>query len=147
MEIILDHLFFVNNELKLKDVDQFFEKIGFQNTVKEASILSYVSNDSNDLDGVSWYIINVDNGKILNSSFRTTKEINLEPVLQHVEKHHGFTFDEETEDSLIYKRGDVQMHVRTVKTLSAVSKPTYVFYLFNSSQNLAQVTMTPPPTT
>ncbi|MES2650925.1 MAG: hypothetical protein V4663_04260 [Bacteroidota bacterium] len=146
---ILDHLIYVNYELAFDDIDRYFEKIGFHNATKEGSILSYVSNNSSDLNGISWCMINVDNAKIMNSNFRTTKEINLESVLQYAKTHHGFTFDEETEDNLIYSKEDLRMHIRTIKTpLSEFSKITRVFYLFDSLRKPVHViTMPPSPTT
>ena len=143
---ILDHLFFINNELKLEDVDPYFEKLGFQNTTREDTLLAYISTNSNDLNGISWFVMNITGGKIMNSSFRTTKEINLESILNYAETEYGFSFEVEVDDIIIYKRDKLQLHIRTSTfPTSQFSKVMHEINLFEPFEKRVEVVMISPP--
>jgi hypothetical protein len=132
---LLDHLFFINYELKFEDADLFFGKLGFHNTTREESILSYMGNDSN-------YTLHVTDQKIMNGNFSTTKEIDLKSILNHAESHFGFTFEKEEDNIISYKKDNLRLHVRMIP---AFAKMLYAFYLFEHVKNRVEVIMTPPP--
>jgi len=128
---ILDRLFFINYQLTLDEVDRYFEKLDFKNFTREPSILSFIDNNSNNSNGISWYMINLDKGKVRNSSFRTTKEISLNTLQDYAQTKYGFEYEEEEDGIIIYKKDKWRLHLRTSSfEISEFSKVMYQITLF-----------------
>ena len=142
---ILDHLFFINYELAFDKVDSYFEKLGFYNTAREESILSFIDYDSDDVNGISWYTMNIVANKILNSSFRTTKEINLDAIRDYAQTKYSFSYQQEVDDIIIYKKDNLRLHFRTSSfPTPKFSKMMYQITLFEPLTKQADLTMMTP---
>jgi hypothetical protein len=142
---VVDHLFFINYQLTLGDIDEYFEKMGFLNTVREKSVLSYIDNCSSNSDGISWYIINLAEGKVLNSSFRTSKEINLDALQDYAQMKYNFSYEQENDNVIIYKKNNLQLHFRTSSFETfEFSKRMHQITLFEPLSKQVEVTLMPP---
>ncbi|MBP8067313.1 MAG: hypothetical protein KAY27_02005, partial [Pedobacter sp.] len=77
--------------------------------------------------------------------FRTTKEINLDAIRDYAQTKYSFSYQQEVDDIIIYKKDNLRLHFRTSSfPTPKFSKMMYQITLFEPLTKQADLTMMTP---